>query len=100
MDERLSRILRERVEAYLREIERVLHGADPGTTWPALRGRLLPLAAAWRSLLAQHGAGLRGRCRHCDRAFRPRHRRPALCSVWRTAHAHLVGGWPSSGGGQ
>jgi hypothetical protein len=95
MDERLGRILRERVEAYLGEVERVLLGADPGAAWPAVRVRLLPLAAAWRNLLAQHGSGLRGRCRHCDRMFRPRQRRGTLCSVWRTANAHLGGGWPS-----
>lgn len=98
MDERLRRILRERVEAYLREAERMLHGAEPGVAWPAVRVRLLPLAAAWRALLTQHGSGLRGRCRHCDRVFRPGRSRRPLCSVWRTAHAHLVGGWPSDGG--
>jgi hypothetical protein len=97
MDERLGRVLRERVEAYLRDVERVLHGADPGATWPAVRLRLLPLASAWRNLLAQHGAGPHGRCRHCDRALRPWRRR-SLCSVWRTAHSYLVGGWPLDGG--
>jgi hypothetical protein len=98
MDERLGRLLRERVEAYLREAERLLHAADSEVAWPAMKVRLLPLAVAWRSLLKQHSAGLRGRCRHCDRAFRPWQRRPTLCSVWRTAHAHLVGGWPLAGG--
>jgi hypothetical protein len=98
MDERLRRVLRERVEAYLRDVEAMLRGPAPAAAWPAVRVRLLPLASGWRSLLAQHGAGLRGRCRHCDRSFRPvRHRRP-LCSVWRAAHAHLIGGWPSGGG--
>lgn len=98
MDERLRRVLRDRVEAYLRDVEGLLRGPAPAAAWPAVRNRLLPLATGWRSLLAQHGAGLRGRCRHCDRSFRPvRHRRP-LCSVWRTAHAHLIGGWPSGGG--
>ncbi len=98
MDERLARVLRDRVEAYLGEVERVLRGVDPGAAWPTVRVRLLPLATAWRSLLAQHGPGLRGRCRHCDRAFRSWYRPPALCSVWRTAHAHLGGGWPADGG--
>lgn len=96
MDERLRRVLSERVEAYLRDVERVLRAVDPGPSWTSVRDRLLPLAVAWRSLLAQHRYGLHGRCRHCDRAFRPR--RGALCSVWRTAHAHLVGGWPAAGG--
>ena len=66
MDERLGRMLRERVEAYLREAERVLRGVDSGAAWPAVKVRLLPLAVARRSLLAQHSPGLRGRCRHCD----------------------------------
>jgi hypothetical protein len=98
MDERLRRVLAARVEAYLREVERVLRGADPGMSWPAVRARLLPLAAGWRSLLVQHRSGLRGRCRHCDRAVPPWQGRGGLCSVWRTAHAHLVGGWPVGGG--
>ncbi|HET9258065.1 MAG TPA: hypothetical protein VFO16_23100 [Pseudonocardiaceae bacterium] len=98
MDERLGRVLRERVEAYLGEAERMLRGADPGVAWSVVRMRLLPLAAAWRNLLAQHGPGPRGRCRHCDRGVRPWHRRAALCSVWRTAHAHLGGGWSADGG--
>src|SRR5262249_45208484 len=98
MDERLGRVLRERVEAYLGEVERMLRGADPGAAWPAVRARLLPLAAAWRNLLGQHGSGLRGRCQHCDRALRLCRRRAALCSVWRTAHAYLGGGWPADGG--
>ncbi|MGH3919315.1 MAG: hypothetical protein ACRDSG_09825 [Pseudonocardiaceae bacterium] len=98
MDERLGRVLRERVEAYLRDAERVLRGAEPGAAWPAVRARLLPLAAAWRSLLTQHGPGRRGRCRHCDRGFRPLRSQRRQCSVWRVAHAHLGGGWPLEGG--
>jgi hypothetical protein len=98
MDERLGRVLRERVEAYLRDAEQLLRGAEPGAAWPAVRARLLPLAAAWRTLLAQHRPHRRGRCRHCDRVFRPLHTRRPLCSVWRTAHAYLGGGWPVEGG--
>ncbi|HEX8758940.1 MAG TPA: hypothetical protein VF734_02965 [Pseudonocardiaceae bacterium] len=98
MDEGLRRVLRQRVEAYLRDAERLLRGAEPGAAWPAVRARLLPLATAWRTLLAEHVPGRRGRCRHCDRAFRPLRSRRPLCSVWRTAHAHLGGGWPADAG--
>lgn len=35
MDERLRQVLRERVEAYLLDVERVLHGVEPG--WPGQR---------------------------------------------------------------
>ncbi|MGH3788321.1 MAG: hypothetical protein ACRDRG_17650 [Pseudonocardiaceae bacterium] len=98
MDERLRRVLRERVEAYLRDAERLLRGAEPGAAWPAVRVRLLPLVTAWRGLLGQHNSGLRGRCRHCDRALRRWHNRHPPCSVWRAAHAHLAGGWPSEAG--
>jgi hypothetical protein len=97
MDERLRQVLRERVEAYLLDVERVLHGVEPGVAWPTVRVLLLPLAAAWRALLAQHGPAPRGRCRHCDRAFSAWRSRAPLCSVWRTAHAYLGGGWPSDG---
>lgn len=99
MDERLRRLLAERVEAYLRDAERVLRGVDPGAAWPAMRAWLLPLVVGWRSLLAQHNSGLRGRCRHCDRGLRRWQGRRSMCSVWRTAHAYLVGGWSGSGGG-
>lgn len=98
MDERLRRVLAQRVEAYLHDAERVLRGAEPEASWLTIRAWLLPLAVAWRSLLAQHRSGLGGRCRHCDRAVRPWQARSVLCSVWRTAHAHLVGGWPAGGG--
>ncbi|MGH3897544.1 MAG: hypothetical protein ACRDTA_04675 [Pseudonocardiaceae bacterium] len=97
MDERLGRVLRERVEAYLRDAEGVLRGAEPGAAWSTVRVRLLPLVTAWRSLLAQHSPGRRGRCRHCDRGFRFVRSQGLQCSVWRTAHAHLGGGWPSEG---
>lgn len=92
MDERLGRVLRERVVAYLRESERMLGEPEPGG-WPTVRHRLLPLVIGWRVLLEQHGTGRRGRCRHCDRVL-PRRR--GLCSVWRVAHAHLGGGWTSA----
>lgn len=95
MDEGLRTVLRQRVETYLRDVERLLRGAEPGAAWPAVRARLLLLATAWWTLLAEHVPSRRGRCRHCDRAFRPLRSRRPLCSVWRTAHAHLVGGWPS-----
>jgi hypothetical protein len=97
MDERLRRLLVERVEAYLRDVERVLKGADPRASWPVIGAWLLPLVVGWRSLLAQHSFGLRGRCQHCDRGLRRWHGRRTLCSVWRTAHAYLVGGWPGDG---
>ncbi|HKR47983.1 MAG TPA: hypothetical protein VJT72_00115 [Pseudonocardiaceae bacterium] len=98
MDERLGLVLRKRVEAYLREAERVLRGAEPGVAWPVVRVRLLPLVTAWRSLLTQHGLGLHGRCQHCDRGFRFVRSQRLRCSVWRTAHAYLGGGWPLDGG--
>lgn len=97
MDERLGRLLRERVETYLCDAERVLHAAEPGAAWPAVRALLLPLVTAWRNLLTQHGTGRHGRCRHCDRGFRFLSRRGLRCSVWRTANAYLGGGWPLDG---
>ncbi|WP_410575379.1 hypothetical protein [Amycolatopsis sp. cmx-4-61] len=45
------------------------------------------LTAAWRELLAAHEPDHRGRCRACASRWALRR---AECSVWRTAHRHLV----------
>ncbi|MFJ6677425.1 hypothetical protein ACIQMJ_40535 [Actinosynnema sp. NPDC091369] len=45
------------------------------------------LTAAWRALLDQHALDGRGRCRQCSGQLRAR-RSP--CTVWTTAHQHLV----------
>jgi hypothetical protein len=89
VDERLRRVLRERVQAYLEAVERVLDATQPPAGWARLRSRLRPLLTGWQALLVTHGSGETGRCRHCDRL---RWNRRTPCSVWRTAHAHLVAG--------
>ncbi|MQA13287.1 MAG: hypothetical protein GEV09_03690 [Pseudonocardiaceae bacterium] len=89
VDERLRRVLRQRVLEYLAGVERMLEATEPPVSWAAVQERMRPLLAGWCALLAIHGAGRRGRCRHCDRI---RWQRRAPCSVWRTAHAHLVTG--------
>lgn len=89
MDERLRRILRERVQEYLTGVERMLDAAELPAGWATLRERLRPLLTGWQALLVSHAAGETGRCRHCDRM---RWHRRTPCSVWRTAHAELVAG--------
>ena len=45
------------------------------------------LTAAWRELLTAHEPNHRGRCRACAPRWTLRR---AECTVWRTAHRHLV----------
>lgn len=90
MEERLRRLLRERVEDYLAGVERLLGSPTPLVGWEVLRERLRPLVAGWRVLLDVHESHRR-RCRHCDR---PRRQRGEQCSVWRTANALLVARFP------
>lgn len=90
MEERLRRIMRERVEDYLAGVAWLLGSPTPLVGWEVLRERLRPLVAGWRVLLEVHEPHRR-RCRHCDR---PRRQRGEPCSVWRTANALLVAGFP------
>jgi len=90
VEERLRRILRERVEEYLAGAERLLGSPTPLVGWEVLRERLRPLVAGWRVLLEVHEPHRR-RCRHCDR---PWWHRGEPCSVWRTANALLVARFP------
>jgi len=57
------------------------------------------LTAAWRDLLAAHQPNKHGRCPQCSGWRRPR-RHP--CSVWTTAHQHLIAadGPPPNGPGR
>lgn len=94
MDELLWGVLCEGVERYLAGAERLLSGPAPGArqpSWAAVRAGLLPLLTGWRAVLVDHATTPRGRCRHCDRV---RLGRRGTCTVWRTAHAHLVASVP------
>lgn len=95
MDERLRRVLRERIEEYLAGVERLLGAARLPGPWPLVAQRLAPLLTGWRALLETHASGEVGRCRHCDRV---RWRRRGPCSVWRVANAHLVTGMVGGAG--
>lgn len=94
MDERLRRVLRERVEQYLAGVERLLDAAAQPAAWDALRERFRPLVAGWRALLDVHSPDAAHRCRHCSTSWR---RRSEPCSVWRTANAVLVARFPDPG---
>lgn len=48
------------------------------------------LTGAWRSLLGQHAPDSNGRCPQCSGRWRWRWQRRRPCTIWRTAHEHLV----------
>ena len=48
MEERLRRVLRERVEEYLAGVERLLGSPTPVVGWEVLRQRLRPMVAGWQ----------------------------------------------------
>lgn len=51
------------------------------------RNQLPRLASGWREVLTLHAPDLRGRCSACSTRRQPQ---PAPCSVWQTAHEHLI----------
>ncbi|MGQ0841495.1 hypothetical protein [Actinokineospora sp.] len=63
-------------------------------SWPATATRaaladteIIRLTLAWRTLLAEHRPNEHGRCPQCSGWLRPRQH---PCSVWTTAHQHLI----------
>lgn len=95
MEERLRRAMRERVEEYLAGVELLLGGPVPAASWAVLRARLRPLVVGWRLLLDAHDPEAKDGCGRCapERRWGRRHRGEP-CSVWRTANAVLVAGFP------
>ena len=94
MEERLRRVMRQRVEEYLAGVERLLGGSAPAMGWDVLRARLRPLVVGWRLLLDSHNPEAPDGCGSCAPSRRwVRRHRGEPCSVWRTANAVLVAGF-------
>jgi hypothetical protein len=87
MDEILASALRDAVYGRLDYLDRLVTDADLRSKAALADSEIARLTAAWRELLAAHQPDDRGRCPQCSGWRRP-HRHP--CSVWTTAHQHLI----------
>lgn len=63
--------------------------ADAPSLLSVARSELPKLTEGWRALLSEHQPDGRGNCPSCSTRF---HQQKAPCSVWRSAHQHLVSG--------
>ncbi|HEY8373798.1 MAG TPA: hypothetical protein VIL00_13745 [Pseudonocardiaceae bacterium] len=91
MDEILGQVLRDAVSERLDLLATLATRADVPSLVSVARSELPRLTESWRAVLAAHEPDERGNCRGCSTRWRQRR---APCSVWRTAHDHLVGGGP------
>ena len=70
-------------------LDRLSTKADPSSQAALAETEITRMTAAWRSLLAEHQPDDDGRCPKCSQ----RRRHVSFpCSVWSTAHHHLLGG--------
>jgi hypothetical protein len=88
MDDVLSAALRDATYGWLSRLETLIFHADLPSRAALAETEMSRLIAAWRALLAEHEPDEDGRCPRCS--GRRRHRRGYRCSVWVTAHRHLV----------
>ncbi|MGH3621612.1 MAG: hypothetical protein ACRDQ5_07455 [Sciscionella sp.] len=87
MDEVLQSTLCEAVYDRLDYLDTIVGQADETSRASLADTEITRLTGAWRELLEAHKPDARGRCRQCSRRrFGPR----SPCSVWRTAHRHLI----------
>ena len=87
MDRVLSQIFCQAVWDRLDLLDELVSDADNESLLSVARGELPRLTFGWRALLATHAPDSWGRCPECSRRWCPR---IAPCSVWRTAHEHLI----------
>jgi hypothetical protein len=88
MDAVLSSALRDGTYGWLQRALVVLRDADEHSRAALAEVEMPRLIAALMALLAEHEPDEDGRCRCCSRR---RRRREGRCSVWVTAHRHLLG---------
>lgn len=87
MDEILSPAVQTVVFGRLDYLDRLIADGDQRSRAALADTEITRMTAAWRVLLAAHTPDERGRCPQCSGWRRP-HRHP--CSVWATAHQHLI----------
>ncbi|GAA4611308.1 hypothetical protein [Saccharopolyspora hordei] len=89
MDETLGQVLRDAVRERLDMLSELADRADATSLLSVARSELPRLTEGWRALLTAHEADEKGNCPECSSRWRPQ---KAPCSVWRSAHEHLVSG--------
>lgn len=96
MDEYLASTLKTAVIDRLDYLDRLVTDADELSRAALAETEMARLTQAWRDLLDQHAPDAHGRCPQCSGWRHPR-RHP--CTVWTTAHQHLIAadGPPATG---
>ncbi|WP_158894285.1 hypothetical protein [Amycolatopsis anabasis] len=87
MDEVLTATLHRAVRERLDYLEDLVTEADEESKAALADTEIPRLTTAWRAVLSEHEPDDRGRCPRCT-PWWSRRNRP--CSVWRTAHRHLI----------
>jgi hypothetical protein len=87
VDRVLGEMLQQAVWDRLDMLDELVNSADNESLLSLARSELPRLTHGWRALLATHEPDRQGHCRECSSRWRPR---AAPCTVWRTAHEHLV----------
>lgn len=87
MDEILAATLRRAVHGRLDYLDKLATDSDLRSRAALADTEIVRLTSAWRTLLAAHQPDERGRCPECSGWRRPR-KHP--CTVWATAHQHLI----------
>lgn len=87
MDEVLAATLRDAVYSRLDYLDRLVADADLPSRAALADTEIARMTTAWRALLVQHQPDENGRCPQCSGWRRPRQH---PCSVWTTAHQHLI----------
>ncbi|CRK59314.1 hypothetical protein [Alloactinosynnema sp. L-07] len=87
MDEFLADALRRAVHDRLDYLDKLATDADLRSRAALADTEIVRLTAAWRTLLDAHRPDHQGRYPECSGWRRPR---PHPCSVWTTAHQHLI----------
>ncbi|UJW28778.1 hypothetical protein L3Q67_26320 [Saccharothrix sp. AJ9571] len=87
MDEILAGTMCDAVYARLDYLDRLVADGDEPSRAALANTEIPRLTTGWRDLLDAHRPDEHGRCPQCSRWRRPR-RHP--CSVWTTAHRHLI----------
>jgi hypothetical protein len=88
MDQVLASALRDATYGWLDRLEMLVRDADEPSRAALAQSELIRMTSAWRALLAEHEPDEDGRCPRCSRWRR--RLRGYQCSVWVSAHRHLV----------